>query len=70
MAVSSPPVSEAFARSVALIDHGPVGYVASSGPAIGQSIFPGATTARSLAATGQHTHHLMGLYLAIVSSIL
>jgi hypothetical protein len=43
----------AFARNVALIGHGPVGYVAASGPAIGQSVFPGQAVARSLALASQ-----------------
>jgi hypothetical protein len=38
---------------VALIDQSPAGYVAASGPVIGQSVFPGEALARSLALTGQ-----------------
>ncbi len=45
--MASQPVSEAFARSVALTGQSPVGYVAASGPVIGQSIFPGEALARA-----------------------
>jgi hypothetical protein len=53
LALTSQPIGEAFARSVALIDQSPVGYVATSGPTIGQSVFPGDAVARSLALTSQ-----------------
>jgi hypothetical protein len=38
---------------VALIDQGPVSYVATTGPTIGQSVFPGEALARSMASTSQ-----------------
>ena len=53
MALSSQPISEAFVRSVALTGHNPVGFVATSGPVIGQSVFPGEALARSLALSSQ-----------------
>jgi hypothetical protein len=53
LALSSQPISEAFVRSVALTGQNPVGYVAASGPMIGQSVFPGETLARSLALSSQ-----------------
>jgi hypothetical protein len=46
------PVGEAFARSVALIGQSPAGYVAASGPEIGQSVFPGEALARRMALAG------------------
>ena len=49
----SQPISEAFVRSVALTDQSPVGFVATSGPVIGQSVFPGEALARSLALSSQ-----------------
>ena len=53
LALSSQPISEAFVRSVALTGQNPVGYVAASGPVIGQSVFPGEALARSLALSSQ-----------------
>jgi len=53
VALSSQPISEAFVRSVALTDQSPVGFVATSGPVIGQSVFPGEALARSLALSSQ-----------------
>ena len=53
LALAGQPIGEAFARSVALIDQSPVGYVATTGPTIGQSIFPGEALARRMALTGQ-----------------
>jgi len=41
VALAGQPIGEAFVRSVALIDQGPAGYVAATGPVIGQSVFPG-----------------------------
>ena len=45
--LASQPIGEAFARSVALTDQSPAGYVAASGPVIGQSIFPGEAVAQA-----------------------
>ena len=47
------PPNEALIRSVALTGQNPAGYVAASGPAIGQSVFPGEAVARSSALTSQ-----------------
>jgi hypothetical protein len=51
--LASQPIGEALIRSVALTGHNPVGYVAASGPLIGQSVFPGEALARSLALSSQ-----------------
>jgi hypothetical protein len=53
LAPASQSIGEAFPRSVALIDQSPVGYVATTGPVIGQSVFPGEALARNLALTSQ-----------------
>jgi hypothetical protein len=53
VASTSQPIGEAFARSVAVIDQSPVGYVATTGLVIWQSVFRGEDLARSLALTGQ-----------------
>ncbi|MEJ2733022.1 MAG: hypothetical protein P8189_05530, partial [Anaerolineae bacterium] len=53
LALTGPTIGEAFVRSVALIDQGPVSYVAASGPVIGQSVFPGEAVARRMALAGQ-----------------
>jgi hypothetical protein len=51
---------------VALIDQGPAGYVATSGPTIGQPVFPGETLARSLALTSQPTREAFAWSVALI----
>jgi hypothetical protein len=53
LALAGQPIGEALVRSVALTGQNPVGYVAASGPEIGQSVFPGEALARSLALSSQ-----------------